>query len=96
MYKAHEDVACKDLDDHSIVVNIKTGFYYSLNEPARFVYECVRDGRDAPSIAREMAERYAIGEAAARQDLAECLETLVKEELIVVSDITVADTEPNG
>ena len=82
MLRTNQDVACRELGGRLVLVNLQTGFYYTLNETATFVFQRLQDGKEPPVIVHEMAERYSVDVEAARGDLAECIDTLVAEKLI--------------
>ena len=82
MYQTNPDVACRELGGHLVLVNLQTGFYYTLNETATFVFQQLQEGNEPPVIVERMAERYGVSGKTARADLAECIDTLVGERLV--------------
>ena len=82
MLSTNQDVACRELGGRLVLVNLQTGFYYTLNETATFVFQRLQDGKEPPVIVHEMAERFDVAEDTARVDLAECIDTLVEEKLL--------------
>ena len=51
MFVIDNDVSFRDLNDHAIIVNIRTGFYYTLNGSATTVFHGIREGRDLAEVA---------------------------------------------
>ena len=83
MFVIDNDVSFRDLNDHAIIVNIRTGFYYTLNGSATAVFHGIREGRDLAGIARALTETYDVTEDAALADVLECLHTLLKEDIAI-------------
>ena len=83
MFKVNEEVAFREVDGQLVVVNLQTGFYHSLNETATFIFQLIRKDTGVPEILRELCARYDLPEETARRDLEECIESLVKEQVLV-------------
>ena len=83
MYTLNRDVAFREVDGSILLVNLKSGFYYSLNGTATFVYRLLNQNQGIPEILRAMCAAYDVPEDTARRDLEECLETLVREQVLL-------------
>ena len=46
--------------DTPILINLRNGGYYSLNEPALFILKCLRRGYSTKKIAKKVAKNYKI------------------------------------
>ncbi|MEJ2720560.1 MAG: PqqD family protein [bacterium] len=86
MYLIDKDVSFRDLNDHAIIVNIRTGFYYSLNGSATAVFHGIRRGLRNDEIARGLTEKYAVDEESARSDVRECVDTFIKEKIVIETE----------
>jgi len=83
VYTLNRDVAFREVDGSILLVNLKSGFYYSLNGTATFVYRLLNQNKGIPEILLEMCAAYDVPEDTARRDLEECLETLVREQVLL-------------
>jgi len=83
VYCIDKDVSYRDLNDHAIIVNIRTGFYFSLNSSATAVFHGIRLGLGLDEIARDLTEKYEVDEETALTDVRECLGTFVKEKIVI-------------
>jgi hypothetical protein len=83
VYVIDKDVSFKDLNDQAIVVNIRTGFYYTLNGSATVVFHGIRERRSVSDIARVLTEKFDVTEDAALSDVLECLHTFLKENIAI-------------
>jgi hypothetical protein len=80
-----EEMAFRKVDGRLVVVNLQSGFYYSLNETATLIFELIRQRKDIPEVLQALCDTYEVPADAALRDLQECLETLVTEQLLVQS-----------
>ncbi len=83
VFKLNEEVAFREVDGHLVVVNLQSGFYYSLNDTAALIFKMIRQNRGGSEILQELRARYDVPEETARRDLEECLESLVKEQVLL-------------
>ena len=86
MLKPTEKVSWRVLDSEAVVLDVDTGYYYTLNPTATFVWEMVVQGLSLSEIATEMVEKYDVDEAQAREDIEEQLQTWSRDELIYESE----------
>ena len=57
------------ISDIPILVNLKNGSYYSLNEAALFILKCFRRGDTTRKIAKKVSEDYQISFSRALNDV---------------------------
>ena len=77
-----EKIFWRKVDDEIVVLNIGTGFYYSLDEIASFIWSEVAAGEVPEAIAAHLTEAYEIDVRTAQKDLKGILEYFKKEGLI--------------
>lgn len=83
VFQINEDVSIAEIDGRLIVVNLKTGLYYTLNDTASLILNMIGQERLASEIVQELCSRYDVSEETARRDLEQCVESLV-EELVLI------------
>lgn len=83
MLKINEELAFRTVDGRLLVVNLQSGFYYSLNETATLIFGLIRQHKDIPEILQALSETYDVPVDTARRDLDECIDTLEREQLLV-------------
>jgi len=77
-----EKVIWAELDCETLIINMDTGFYYSLDEVGCTMWNLLADGREEDEIVLAVTNQYEVDETTARQDLRTLLENLQKEQLI--------------
>ena len=82
-FKHAPETAWRRFDDEAVVLDLRTSVYYSLNDTAALIWECVGEGLPAGAIAERVTEEYESPLDAARRDVVELLRDLRKNQLIV-------------
>lgn len=81
----NEQVRWQAVEEEGILVNLETGFYFSLNPVALFIWDlCDGQASNAQILAR-IVESFDVVEETARQDFEAFLDALESENLLVVS-----------
>ena len=83
VFKLNEDIAFKEVDGNLVLLNLTSGFYYSLNETATLIYRLLRKNKSRSEILQELCTAYGVSEDTARRDLEDCLESLVREQVLL-------------
>jgi hypothetical protein len=79
------DVAAKLFDGEAIIMNLKTGMYFSADRAGAAVWELVETGCSLEAIAASLAERYEVSAAQALDDVVRLSQQLLEEGLAIVS-----------
>jgi hypothetical protein len=84
------DIVSDLVEDELIIVDLKSGAYYSLDGVGAFVWSCLEGGMDVPATIRSVAAAY----AGAESEIAEVVERLVAE--LAADNLIVAVTPDSG
>lgn len=74
------------MENETVVINLETGFYYSLDELGGWIWDMLSENVPREEIASRIAASYEIDEAAALADLKEFMQELRTEQLIDVRE----------
>jgi len=77
-----EKVFWREVDGEMVILNIESGFYYSLDETASFIWSRLAGGQSPENIVDDMVKVYEVSVATAQKDLEIFLEYFRKESLI--------------
>jgi hypothetical protein len=72
----------RNIEGEAIVLDLKSGVYYSLNEVGTAVWDRLLDSATAGELAAEIAAEYEVSCEAALADIEELLKDLAAEGLI--------------
>jgi hypothetical protein len=87
----NREVVTTELEEGAVLLNIETGFYYSLNEPGAEIWRGVDAAADPDALAERLRERFALGDVSARTAVTEFLAELEREGLVAPGE---GDEEP--
>lgn len=75
------------LEGEVMVINFETGSYYNLNATAAFLWEQLRAGRTIEQLTHELQSRFDVGADAAQAAVAQVVDFLKQESLIVETEV---------
>lgn len=78
----HRDVVCEMIDGELIIMNSKTGKYFSSDGVGPFVWSCVTGGLTGKQTITAVAERCRVPATAIADDIQAFIESLEREDLI--------------
>src|SRR4051795_3047384 len=76
MPAASSDVLFRLVDDEALLLDVRTGAYFSLDPVATEIWERRKDGEPLDQISSTIAARYAVDEEQVRRDLEELVADL--------------------
>lgn len=82
LYKVSASALVATLDDGSVVLDLRTKRYYSLNETAALVWSMLEGDHRMEDILRRLCETYAVSDEEARRSLDTLLAELEAQELV--------------
>lgn len=75
-----------DLAGESVILNLKTGMYFGLNEVGASIWNLVQQPRSVKDICDEILDQYEVESDQCEQDVLRLLNELVESELIEIKD----------
>jgi hypothetical protein len=84
-YTISPDAACAVVDDGSVVLNMRTKRYYSLNETGSVIWAMLEDDGAVADIVARLIGAYEVDPLAASDTVERLLHELATEALIVAA-----------
>lgn len=81
--KHSPNVPWRTIDGKGILVDLDSGFYFSLNKTGQFVWAQIDGERSISDISRKLVDQFEVEEATAIQDCLELAEQLMGQGLLV-------------
>lgn len=78
----HPDVQCSVLDGEAVLLNLKTGSYFTLNQVVTETWELLNGERSLTQVHSAICECFDVREDIARQDLLWLMKHLAQDDLI--------------
>ena len=77
----NDEVTWSNVENQCIILHLHTGFYYTLNELGRFLWESLDGKKTLEEVHRDLLDRYDVDDETAKQDVLEIVGDLMKEDL---------------
>lgn len=84
--KRNPDVVGEVLDGETVLLNLSTGTYYSLNRTGTRMWELIGELGDVELVASRLEQEYESDPATLRRDLGELVNSLVSRGLATESE----------
>jgi hypothetical protein len=93
-YKVNDSKAISEtIDGETIIINLETGYYYSVNKGATIIWNEFQENNSPENILNYFLDHYEVDKGTAEKHLAETVSLLLKDDLILELDARVfADT----
>jgi hypothetical protein len=80
------DQVSSELVDESVILNLKTGMYFGLNEVGASVWQLLQQPKTVADVCAAILEDYDVEAAQCETDILALLEELAEAQLIVIQD----------
>jgi hypothetical protein len=94
LYPNEEEVAVEVLQGEAVLINLRTGHYYSMDKAAADVWQMIERRQGLGTIAAALARRYDVAAERAHADVAGLFDELQRERLAL--DATAAGETSGG
>ena len=74
------------IDGEAIVVNLKTGCYYSIGKVGAIIWDCIMKHLDSAETAKQIAKLFDVKEEIARREIGVFTQELIKESLVITEE----------
>ncbi|MEO0374625.1 hypothetical protein C1752_04998 [Acaryochloris thomasi RCC1774] len=80
------DQVSSELVDESVILNLKTGMYYGLNEVGASVWKLLQQPQAVADICDAILQEYEVDPAQCEADVFALLNDMIEAQLVVVKD----------
>ena len=81
-FKISDDIVISKIDDHAVLLNLKSGVYFELNEVALCIVEILKNITNLDKIKSIVIEEFDIEEQECEDDIKLFLEQLLGRDLL--------------
>ena len=85
---AHSEIAHERVEDEVIVINLRTGAYFSLVGTAADSWDLLLTGVPLDAVAGAIAQRYGVDAPGVRSDLEAFVSSLLQEDLLAATELS--------
>jgi hypothetical protein len=86
MYKVSDKVVFREIDDKIVLINLESGYYYSLNECGRFIFNLLIKNKQIHEVLEEINSRFEVSMETAKSDLEQFIGELEKEKILILNN----------
>ncbi len=86
MYRVSDKVVFREIDEKIVLINLESGYYYSLNECGRFIFNLLRKNKNMPEVLEEIKIEFSVSSETANMDLEQFIEELERENIIILNN----------
>jgi PqqD family protein of HPr-rel-A system len=79
---AAPDVLSRTLDGEAVLLDLRSGTYFGLNEVGTHIWERLREGATVAELRARVLETFEVDAATAERDLEELLAELTRRQLV--------------
>jgi hypothetical protein len=78
-----DDVVFEVLDDQAVLLNLKTGIYFGLNDTGTRIWKLIEEHGDIDAVRKRMLEEFDVSQETLEGDLRGLLSELLERGLLV-------------
>ncbi len=82
-YRKNPSVACTELDDGAVLLDLDTKYYYNLNETGLRIWQFMEESQNLTAIADKLSNEYEVDLERVRASVLKLVEDLENEGLIM-------------
>lgn len=90
-FKRGGKVTWRVFENECILLNLDTGFYYTLSDVGRFIWESIEDSKPLSEICEAITNKYNVDYRTAKNDLLDIIQDLKKEHLVEYEPLSGAE-----
>jgi hypothetical protein len=77
-----ENIAWRNVNDEVVILNLKSGEYYTLNDVGQFVWLAVADKRNMEEIRQKVVDTFDVSPEKASEDIESFISRMLDEGLL--------------
>jgi hypothetical protein len=90
------DVVSEEMGNETVVINLESGCYYTLNKTASMIWNLISNGFSNRKIINQIIDNHKVAEKTAINDIEDFLKLMIDENLIVESNDVVKGDHNKG
>ncbi len=81
-YKLSPDAICQELGGETVILDLKSDFYFGLDEVGTRIWQLLESGQSIDAVVRQLLNEYDTTEQQVKSDIAAFISSLQAAELI--------------
>ena len=85
-FRKSEKITWRVVEEDGVLLNLDTGYYYTLNEVGRFLWESLDGKKKLSAVHKEILDQYDVDPETVKSDILELIDDLLKEGLVEIHE----------
>ncbi len=81
-FKTSENIAWRNVNEEVVILNLKSGEYFTLNDVGQFVWLAVADQKNMEEIRQKVVDAFDVSPKKASEDIEEFISRMLDEGLL--------------
>ena len=81
-----ESVAWRNVNEEIVILKLKSGEYYTLNEVGRHIWQAISDQKTVEGIAKHIVDQFDVTYEKAMEDVTTFLGNMLKESVVSLNE----------
>lgn len=81
-----ESVAWRNVNEEIVILKLKSGEYYTLNEVGQHIWQGVNDQQNVEGILKQIVDQFDIPYEKAKEDVLKFLDNMLKESMVLLNE----------
>ncbi len=82
VYTICEDFTWRDVNDEVVVLNVKSGEYFTFNDVGRFVWKAISSGKNVDESVRMVVDEYDVEPEKAASEIRDFIRNIVAQKML--------------
>jgi hypothetical protein len=96
-YKINDSKAISEtIDGETIIINLETGYYYSVNRSATIIWNEFQEGNSPENILKYLLDHYEAEKEIVEKSVTDIIRQLLKDDLVLELDSYISVNTMNG
>lgn len=81
-----ESVAWRNVNEEIVILKLKSGEYYTLNEVGQHVWQAISDQQNVEGIIKQIVDQFDVTYEKAKEDVMKFLDSMLKESMVLLNE----------
>ena len=81
-----ESVAWRNVNEEIVILKLKSGEYYTLNEVGQHIWQAISDQQNVGEIIKQIVDQFDVTYEKAKEDAMKFLDNMLKESMVLLEE----------
>ena len=81
-----ESVAWRNVNEEIVILKLKSGEYYTLNEVGQYIWQAISDQQNVEGIIKQIVDQFDVTYEKAKADVMKFLGNMLKESILLLNE----------